>query len=65
MCLYLILPRCSEVASEEPGLEGKLLLSRFDVHKVLQNGAFLLGSEGAQFNQDEKLASKYCCPFIL
>lgn len=42
-----------------PGVEGKLLFSKFDLQSVLQNGASLLGSEGAQFNQDEKLAGYY------
>lgn len=36
--------------------DGKLLFSKFDIEKVLQNGASLLGSEGGQFNEDEKLA---------
>ncbi|KAL4240937.1 btaf1 RNA polymerase II [Mactra antiquata] len=34
--------------------DGKLLFSKFDVQKVLQNGASLLGSEGVQFNEEDK-----------
>ncbi|XP_052814751.1 TATA-binding protein-associated factor 172-like isoform X1 [Mya arenaria] len=45
-----------ETQNEEAFLNGKLLLSKFDVQRVLENGASLLGSEGAQFNEDEKLS---------
>ena len=47
-----------ENGEDAPGVEGKLLFSKYDLQCVLQNGMSLLGSEGAQFNQDEKLAGK-------
>jgi len=46
----------SELEVDQFIADGKLLFSRFDVEKVLQNGSSLLGSEGGQFNEDEKLA---------
>ncbi|XP_060582986.1 TATA-binding protein-associated factor 172-like [Ruditapes philippinarum] len=44
-----------ECGEDIPGAEGKLLFSKFDLQCVLQNGTSLLGSEGVQFNQDDKL----------
>ena len=44
----------TEPGTELPQVDGKLLFSQFDLQKVLQNGASLLGSEGDQFNNDEK-----------
>ncbi|XP_052235352.1 TATA-binding protein-associated factor 172-like isoform X2 [Dreissena polymorpha] len=44
-----------EDIKDEYMLNGKLLLSTFDVQKVLENGTSLLGSEGAQFAEDENL----------
>lgn len=46
----------SEPEAEQLITDGKLLFSKFDVEKVLQNGASLLGSEGNRFAEDDKLA---------
>ena len=42
-----------EECSTSFGDDGRLQLSQFDIQKVLVNGASLLGSEGAEYEEDE------------
>lgn len=39
---------------ESSSAEGQLLLSQFDVQKVVLHGASLLGSEGAEYELDSE-----------
>lgn len=45
-----------EIPIEGSHVDVSLLFSQFDLEKVLRDGASLLGSEGAQFNKEEKVA---------
>ena len=45
-------------AAEGSCVDVSLLFSQFDLEKVLHNGASLLGSEGAQFEKEDKIAGK-------
>ena len=53
MFLFILEPHsdggCNDVTS---------IFTQFNLEKVLHNGASLLGSEGAQFNKEEKLAGE-------
>ena len=53
-CLFF----STEVPTEGSHVDVSLLFSQFDLEKVLRDGASLLGSEGAQFNKEEKVTGQ-------